>query len=164
MGYNCYMTQKNFWKGVASIAMCQAAGVVGSFFTVSAIGDWYAFLNKPSFSPPNWLFGLVWLTLYTLMGVAFYRVWSGGLNKKGVKFAFWFFIIHLFINASWSIIFFGFHNISLAFVIILLLLAMISVSIKLFRHINRLASNLLIPYLVWVLFASVLNYYLAVLN
>ena len=145
--------------------MCQAAGVVGSFFTVSAIGSWYQFLNKPAFSPPNWLFGPVWITLYTLMGISFYLVWSGGFNKKGAKFALGFFVAHLFVNAGWSIIFFGFHNIPLAFAVILILLAMIIILTKfLFRTLNRLASNLLIPYLVWVSIATFLNYSLMILN
>jgi len=149
---------------VASIGMCQAAGVVGTVSTIPAIGSWYQFLNKPTFSPPNWLFGPVWITLYTLMGISLYLIWSGGLGRKGAKFAFWFFITHLLINVRWSVIFFGHHNISFAFVIILVLLVMIAVLIKLFRPLNRLASNLLIPYLVWVSFATVLNYSLMVLN
>jgi benzodiazapine receptor len=166
------MTKNNFWKLVGSIAMCQAAGIVGTLFTLPAIGGpstgsgqgWYYLLNKPVFAPPNWLFGPVWLTLYTLMGISLYFIWSGGLGRKGARFAFWFFVVHLFVNAGWSIIFFGFHNISLAFAVILLLLAMIIVLIKLFRPINRLASNLLIPYLAWVSIATILNYSLLILN
>ena len=159
------MTKNNFWKLVVSIAMCQGAGVIGSFFTISAIGSWYQFLNKPVFAPPNWLFGPVWITLYTLMGVSLYLIWSGGLGRKGARFAFWFFIAHLFVNASWSIIFFRFHNISLAFAVILILLAMIIILTKfLFRPLNLLASNLLIPYLVWVSIATTLNHSLMVLN
>ena len=150
---------------MASIAMCQAAGVVGTFFTVPAIGGWYQFLNKPVFAPPNWLVGPVWVTLYTLMGISLYLIWSGGLSRKGARFAFWFFIAHLFVNASWSIIFFRFHNIPLAFAVILILLAMIIILTKfLFRPLNRLASNLFIPYLVWVSIATILNYSLLVLN
>ena len=158
------MTKNNFWKLVVSIGMCQAAGVVGTLFTVPAIAGWYQFLNKPAFSPPNWLFGPVWITLYALMGISFYLVWSGGFNKKGAKFALGFFVAHLFVNAGWSIVFFGLHNIFLAFAIILVLLAMIVVLIKLFRPLNRLASNLLIPYLVWVSIATFLNYSLMILN
>ena len=157
------MTKNNFWKLVASIAMCQAAGVIGSFFTVSAIGSWYVFLSKPSFSPPNWLFAPVWLTLYILMGISLYLIWKN-LNKSGAKFAFWFFIVHLAVNVSWSVIFFGLHNIILAFAVILLLWVMIAVLIKIFRPLNRTASNLLIPYLAWVSIATVLNYSLMVLN
>ncbi len=144
--------------------MCQAAGAVGSFFTMPAIAGWYQFLNKPVFSPPNWIFAPVWLTLYVLMGISLYLVWSGGLGRKGARFAFWFFIAHLLVNLSWSIIFFGAHNIAFAFVVILVLLAMIVVLIKLFRPLNRLASNLLIPYLVWVSFATILNCSLLILN
>ncbi len=159
------MTINNFWKLVVSIAMCQAAGVIGSFFTVSAIENWYQFLNKPVFSPPNWLFGPVWITLYTLMGISLYLVWrSPSVASKERRRAMAFFVVHLFVNASWSIVFFGFHNIAFAFGVILLLLAMIIVLIKLFRPLNRLASNLLIPYLVWVSIATVLNYSLMVLN
>ena len=144
--------------------MCQGAGVAGSFFTMPAIAGWYQFLNKPAFSPPNWIFAPVWLTLYVLMGVSLYLIWSGGLGRKGAKFAFWFFVAHLLINTGWSIIFFGAHNIAFAFVVILILLAMIVVLIKLFRPLNRLASNLLIPYLIWVSFATILNYSLLILN
>lgn len=159
------MNKNNFWKLVVSIAMCQGAGVVGSLFTAPSIAGWYQFLNKPAFSPPNWLFGPVWITLYTLMGISFYLIWSGGLNKKGAKFALGFFVAHLFVNAGWSIVFFGLHNISFAFAVILVLLTMIIILIKfLFCSINRLASNLLIPYLVWVSIATFLNYSLMVLN
>ncbi len=149
---------------MTSIGMCEGAGVIGSLFTVPAIGSWYQFLNKPAFSPPNWLFGPVWTALYLLMGISLYLIWSNGLSRRGAKFAFWFFIAHLLINLRWSVVFFGLHNISFAFVVILILLAMIVVLIKLFRPLNRLASNLLIPYLVWVSFATILNYYLMVLN
>lgn len=158
------MTKNNFWKLIASLAMCHGAGIVGSVFTIPSIDSWYVFLNKPPFSPPNWIFSPVWLTLYTLMGISLYLIWSGGLGRRGAKFAFWFFIAHLFINAVWSIIFFGLQNTGLAFAVILILLAMIAVLIKLFRPLNLTASNLLIPYLVWVSFATILNYSLMVLN
>ena len=140
--------------------------MVGTVFTVPAIDAWYQFLNKPVFSPPNWLFGPVWITLYTLMGVSFWLIWRNpSVAPKKRKRVMSFFIIHLFVNAGWSIVFFGLHNISLAFIVILILLAMIIILTKfLVRPINRLASNLLIPYLVWVSIATILNYSLMVLN
>ena len=151
-------------KLLVSIAICQLAGVIGSFFTVSEIPGWYMSLTKPGFNPPNWIFGPVWTTLYLLMGFALWLVWRKGLNNKKTRFAFRFFIAHLFINSFWSVVFFGLHNIAGAFTIILILWAMIVASIKLFWHIDRRAAWILVPYLAWVSFAAVLNYYLMVLN
>ncbi len=143
--------------------ICQLAGVVGSVFTMSAIPTWYATLKKPSFNPPNWIFGPVWLTLYTMMGVSLYLVWQ----KRAVA-SVWpaiiFFLIHLGVNALWSIVFFGQKNIHGALIIIVVLWLMIVGSIFLFWQIDRTAAYLLIPYLLWVSFASALNYSIGKLN
>lgn len=151
-------------KLIISISICQLAGLIGSIFTNSAIPVWYSFLNKPSFNPPNWIFGPVWLTLYTLMGVSLYIVWRHGLENKWINFSFWFFIAHLFINMLWSVFFFSLHNIGGSFGIIIILLAMIVALIKMFWLIDRWASYLLLPYLAWVSFAAILNYYIWILN
>lgn len=151
-------------KLLISIALCEFAGIIGSFFTFSSVSTWFPTLTKPVFSPPNWLFGPVWTILYLLMGIALYLVWKRGLGDYHVKFAFWFFIVHLVVNSLWSFVFFGANNITGAFVVILILLGMIIWSMKLFWPINRLAAYLLIPYLTWVSFASVLNYYLMAVN
>ena len=158
------MNKANLWKLIASIALCQSAGIVGSFFTIPAIGSWYMFLNKPSFSPPNWVFSPAWLTLYTLMGIALYLVWTSYVPSSWKRKVMAFFIAHLAVNAGWSIVFFGLHNIALAFVVIIVLFVMIIFSIRIFYSVNRLAAHLLWPYLAWVSFATVLNYYLMVLN
>jgi len=147
-----------------AILFCQGAGVVGSFFTVSAIDGWYKFLIKPVFSPPNWIFGPVWLTLYTLMGLALFIVWQKRLDSKNVRFAFWFFIIHLVFNALWSVVFFGFQDIRFAFVVILILWMMIAVLMLKFYKINRVSAYLLMPYFLWVSFATILNYSIWQLN
>jgi len=146
-----------------SIIVCQLAGIVGSLFTTQAIPNWYATLKKPSFNPPSWLFGPVWITLYTMMGVSMYLIWQKR-TVANVWPAIIFFLIHLAVNASWSIIFFGQKNPGMAFAVIVLLWLMIIVSIVLFYRINKTAGLLLIPYLFWVSFASVLNYSIWKLN
>ena len=150
-------------KLLLSILVCQSAGIIGSFFTVSGL-QWYATLSKPSFSPPNWVFGPVWITLYFLMGIALFLVWRRGLDKKEVRLAFWFFIAHLSFNALWSVAFFGLRDVTIALSVILFLLAMIIRAVKQFWPIDKRAGYLLLPYLVWVSFATVLNYYLWALN
>lgn len=147
-----------------SIGVCQAAGVIGSFFTAPAIRGWYANLVKPSFTPPGWLFAPVWLVLYTLMGVALYLVWQKGLSNPEVRFAVIFFLIHLVFNATWSIVFFGQQNILLALINIIIIWLMIVGLIVLFSRIEVKAAYLLIPYLCWVSFATILNYSIFRLN
>lgn len=155
---------KNWKKLVIAIIICQLAGVIGSFFTAPAIGSWYVFLQKPSFSPPNWIFAPVWTTLYTLMGISLYLVWKKGLEKREIKSAFVLFIIHLFLNSLWSILFFGVKNIQLAFFEIVILLVLVFYIITRFYRIDKKAAYLLIPYFLWISFATFLNYSLMLLN
>lgn len=144
-------------KLLFSIGICLGAGILGSVFTVSAIPDWYSTLSKPSFSPPNWIFGPVWTGLYILMGISLYLVWL----KKKVPAVFW---VQLILNGFWSIIFFGMKNPTLALVNIVALWIAIILTIKAFSKINKLSGNLLYPYLVWVSFASLLNLAIVILN
>lgn len=161
---------KNILKLVISVVLCQSAGLVGSLFTVSSISNWYEFLKQPVFRPPNWVFGPVWTALYTFMGISFFLVWVKLNDKKYHKQAklirqsLVIFLIHLFFNASWSIVFFGLHNILLALVNILIIWAFIVVLIFKFWPIDKRASILLIPYLAWVSFATILNYSIWILN
>jgi tryptophan-rich sensory protein len=124
------------------------AGAVGSYFTFPSVNSWYAYLPKPSFSPPNWVFAPVWTMLYILMGISLYLVWKKYRDL---------FILHLIINAAWSIAFFGLHEVGLAMVIILLLWGIILAMIIKFYKVSKMASYLLVPYLLWVSFASLLN-------
>lgn len=151
---------KNIFRLIASIVICQGAGIIGAVFTVSAIKDWYLFLNKPSFSPPNWLFGPVWTTLYFLMGISLYWIWIKKQTGNALKI----FILHLILNASWSLVFFGLHNIFLALINIVVLWILILLVIVKFYKIERKASLILIPYLLWVSFATILNYNIWLLN
>ncbi len=147
-----------------TIAICEMAGVIGSVFTTPSIPGWYAGLAKPSFNPPNWVFGPVWTALYALMGVAAYLVYEKGWKEGKVRKALAVFAAQLVLNALWSIVFFGAHMILGAAVIIVLLWAMILASIVLFSKISRSAAWLLVPYILWVSFATVLNISLYVLN
>jgi len=155
---------KNILKLVFSIAICQSAGLIGALFTASSIKNWYNLLNQPSFRPPNSLFAPVWTTLYTLMGISLYWIWTFGMRKKEVKDALKLFVVHLTLNASWSIVFFGAHNIPLSLVnIVVLWVLIVAVMIK-FYKIDKKASLILLPYLAWVSFAAILNYNIFLLN
>lgn len=147
-----------------SIIISQLAGIIGSVATSPLIPTWYAQLEKPFFNPPNWLFGPVWITLYTLMGISLYLIWSKGYKKKKIKPMVNLFLIHLVFNSLWSIVFFGFKNLGLAFAIIIYLWIMIACLIKNFWKVNKWASYLLVPYLAWVSFASLLNFAIWQLN
>lgn len=149
---------------ISSIFISQAAGIIGSVFTTSAIPTWYAGLEKPSFGPPNWLFGPVWITLYTLMGISLYLVWVSGIKNKRVKYAITVFFINLVLNALWSLIFFGMKNPQIAFFEIVILWGFIVYLIRLFSKINLTSAIILIPYLIWVTFASILNFSIWKLN
>lgn len=155
------MRIKNLSKLLLFIFICEGAGIIGSFFTASAIPTWYATLNKPSFSPPNYLFGPVWVTLYALMGIATYIVWSSGKKVKNILNLFW---VHLFFNATWSIAFFGLQNPLLGLVNIVILWVLIIAVIYKYWQVNKWAGVLLLPYLAWVSFATFLNYNLWLLN
>lgn len=147
---------------ILSIGVCLGAGVLGSFFTISSIPTWYQILNKPSFAPPNWIFAPVWTVLYILMGMALYLVWvsKGKLRQNALNL----FFVQLGLNILWSIIFFGMKNPALALVDIIVLWIAIFLTIKSFSKINKLASYLLLPYLFWVSFASLLNLFIVILN
>ena len=149
---------------VFSILISQLAGIIGSLTTMPAITGWYASLNKPFFNPPNWIFGPVWITLYTLMGISLYLVWIKNGKKKKHSNIIAFFLTHLVFNSLWSIVFFGLKNISLALIIILILWTMIFTLIKKFKEINKSSAYLLFPYLAWVTFATLLNFAIWQLN
>ena len=147
-----------------SIIVCQSAGVLGSLFTSPAIPIWYAGLSKPSFNPPNWVFGPVWLLLYTLMGIAGYLIWIKGIDKKAVRIALIFFAIQLVLNSLWSIIFFGLRLPQQALGEIIILWFFILLTLGSFYKISKSAGLLLLPYILWVSFAVILNFFIVKLN
>lgn len=151
-------------KLAASVVLCMLAGVVGSIFTTPKIGGWYAGIAKPSFNPPNWLFGPVWTALYAMMAIALYLVWRKGFAAKGVKFALAVFLVQLALNTLWSYAFFGSQSPLAGLVVIVALWAMIAASIAAFAPISRAAAALLVPYILWVSFAAILNASIYFLN
>jgi len=158
------MKLNNFFKLIIAIVISQMAGLIGSVFTVSAISTWYTELLKPALNPPNWLFGPVWTTLYVLMGIAAFLIWKKGCGKREVRIALGIFLIQLFLNTMWSIIFFGLHNPFWAFIEIIVLWFAIVTTIIVFYKISKPAAYLLLPYLAWVTLASYLNYSIWMLN
>lgn len=159
------MNQQNIFKLVGSIILCELAGIIGSVFTVSSIPTWYAALTKPALNPPNWIFGPVWTTLYFLMGVALYLVWTSKKGKETQRNqALWIFFIQLALNTAWSIIFFGLESPGVALIEILIMWSAIAWTIKLFYPLSKLAAYLLIPYILWVSFATYLTYSIWILN
>lgn len=158
------MKIKHIYRLITAIVACQLAGVIGSLFTMSSVSTWYQTLNMPALSPPSWVFGPAWITLYFLMGVSLFLVWQKGWKKKKVKVAMKVFGVSLALNALWSIFFFGMQNPGLALIDIVLLWITILASIILFHKISKPASYLLIPYILWVSFATYLNYAIWVIN
>ncbi len=148
----------------AWIVLCELVGVIGSMLTIPQISTWYPTLVKPFFSPPNWVFGPVWTLLYACMGFAAYRIWLQGMKKREHRIAMGIFLVQLGVNFLWSFIFFDRHNIPGGFIDIAVMWLLILYLVVKLEHIDRLASYAMIPYLLWVSFAMVLNYYLWLLN
>jgi benzodiazapine receptor len=149
-------------KLIISIVLCQAAGGVGAIFNLKSIPKWYMHLKKPSFNPPNWLFGPVWTILYLMMGISLYFVWVSGVSLISLPLIVFF--GQLVLNVLWSVLFFGARKPFIAFVEIIFLLISIGAVVILFYPYSHLAAYLLIPYILWVMFASVLNFELWRLN
>ena len=152
------MKLSNPLKLVIAIIVSLSAGAIGSLFTTPAIPIWYNSLAKPALNPPSWVFGPVWTILFILMGIAVFLVWRKGLDRKEVKVALAIFIFQLFLNVFWSVLFFGFKNPGVAFTEIISLWFAIMALVLAFYQISRAASYLIIPYILWVSFASYLNY------
>ncbi|MBD3313666.1 tryptophan-rich sensory protein [Candidatus Woesearchaeota archaeon] len=152
---------KSIPKLIASIIIPNLVGLIGSLFTRTGIDSWYSNITKPSFNPPNYVFGPVWTTLFVLMGISFYLIWTSG---KNIKWAVIIFIVQLLLNTMWSILFFGLSNPMLAFIEIIILIAAIIANIIVFYRIRPAAAYLLIPYILWVSFAAVLNFRIWMLN
>ncbi len=143
---------------VLVVMTCLVIGYLSGTVTRESILTWYPTLVKPVFNPPNWLFGPVWTLLYAMMGVAGGLIWNHiESDRENVKKAFLFFIIQLGLNALWSYLFFGLHNPLIALIEIILLWLMIFETYTQFKRIDKVAGLLLIPYLLWVSFATVLN-------
>ncbi|MGQ9695829.1 MAG: TspO/MBR family protein [Thermodesulfobacteriota bacterium] len=151
-------------KLIISILLCQLAGVIGSFFTTPAIPTWYQTLIKPFFTPPNWIFAPVWISLYFLMGLSLFLVWTKKEEDSRAGKAIIIFFVQLILNALWSISFFGFRSPFLGFLNIVLLWLAILWTMQKFLKISNAGGLLLLPYFLWVSYAAVLNFSLWILN
>jgi tryptophan-rich sensory protein len=149
---------------VISILICQCAGFVGSLFTRPSIPTWYATLVKPPFTPPNWIFSPVWISLFLLMGISLFLVRRRGLAERKVRVALGFFGAQLIFNILWSILFFALRSPLAGFIDIAVLWVAIALTIFYFLKVSKTAGLLLVPYIVWVSFASMLNGYIWRLN
>jgi len=159
------ITITNGLQLIFSIVICELAGVIGAIFSMQAISTWYYTLDKPIFNPPNWIFAPVWTLLFALMGISVFLIWkSNSVALTERKLAIQIFVSQLCLNILWSILFFGLHSPSAALVEIISLLAMIIATLFVFDRISKIASYILIPYLAWVSFASVLNFTIWFLN
>ncbi len=151
------------WFGlVVALVVCFVVAALGGWATSTSVGSWYATLNKPSFNPPNWIFSPVWTLLYAMMGVAAWRIWRQDgrlLSLPLVVFA-----VQLLLNLAWSFLFFGRRDPQAALIDILLLVVAIAATLRLFLRRDRLAGWLMVPYLAWVGFATILNLAIVRLN
>jgi len=143
-------------KLIISIILPLSVGAIAGMFTSQAVPIWYASLNRPSFSPPNWVFGPVWTSLYILLGISFFLIWKEKASKER-DLAIKVFSIQMLLNFAWSFLFFYFNLIGAALIEIILLWTSIAAMIYLFYKIKPFAAYLNIPYLLWVSFATILN-------
>jgi len=147
-----------------SIFICLFAGFIGSFFTSPAITTWYATLQKPSFAPPNWVFFPVWTSLFIMMGISLFLIWQKGWEDKKVRTGIYIFAVQLVLNALWSIVFFGLKSPLTGLIEIIILWIVILATILSFMKVSRTAAYLLIPYILWVSFAAIVNFWIWRLN
>jgi tryptophan-rich sensory protein len=152
------------WKLIIAILACEVIGFTSGLIGSAAMNTWFDNLQKPSWNPPGFLFAPVWTTLYALMGIAFWLIWKNETAETNKRSAYFAFALQLFLNFWWSIIFFRFQAPFFALMEILLLLLAILLTIFQFSKISKTAAYLLVPYVLWVSFASVLNYTIWSLN
>lgn len=149
---------------IVNLAIPLAIGGIGAYFTASSVDTWYRTINKPSFNPPDGVFGPVWTSLYILMGISAYLVWQKRDQIAHFPRTVAIYFIQLVMNLMWSFIFFYAHELGIALIEIILLLIAIAINAGIFYKVDKTAGLLFIPYFLWVSFASVLTYNIFVLN
>ncbi|QXE17869.1 TspO/MBR family protein [Clostridium sp. 001] len=155
--------EKHIGKLIISIIIAEGVGAISAFLGMSN-QEMYSQLVKPVFSPPGWVFPIVWIILFFLMGTAAYRVWIRGKQGEKVKRALVLYVVQLVLNFMWTIIFFRFQLYGLAFLELMILLVFILMTTFEFSRIDKTAAYLMIPYILWVSFAGILNYAIWMLN
>ena len=155
------MLKNKFLSFVLFFIITFSASFIGGLVTYTFKEPWYSELTKSNFNPPDWIFAPVWTTLYLMMTLAIWFFWH---SKNREMNTIYIYFIHIVFNTTWSVVFFGFHNIFLALVNLIILIFLIVILILRFRRVNKVSSYLMIPYLLWSSFALFLNYSLLVLN
>ena len=154
------MIKKKYLSLTLILLFTFLASGIGSFAVSSFKEPWYSEIILPSFNPPSWVFGPVWTTLYVLMSVAAWSAWKKTSDKKIL----WIYFIHLFFNAIWSVIFFGFHKIGLALIDLTIIIVFIILLMKIYFKTNRISFYLILPYFLWSSYALILNISILSLN
>jgi benzodiazapine receptor len=154
------MTKNKYLSLFIILSITFIASAIGGFVTASFKEPWYSEIILPSFNPPSWIFAPVWTALYALMSVAIWRVWINFFDRKILSIYF----IHIFFNATWSIIFFGFHQIELALLNLIIILIFIVILLKIFFKKDKLSFYFILPYFIWSSYALFLNFSISLLN
>jgi len=154
------MSKNKYLSFFVILLITFVASGIGGFTTSSFKEPWYSQIILPAFNPPSWVFAPVWTILYILMSIAAWSAWHNTLDKKLLKIYF----IHLFFNAIWSIIFFGFHRIGLALIDLVIILIFITILMKNYLRVNLMSFYLIVPYFLWSAYAFILNTSIFLLN
>ena len=154
------MTKNKYLSLIFLFLITVSASLVGGFITTSFKEPWYSQILLPSFNPPSWVFGPVWLTLYILMSIAIWRIWIKFYYTKILQIYF----VHLFFNMIWSIIFFGFHQIGLALIDLIIILIFIIILMRIYLKKDKISFYLMTPYFLWSFYALILNFTIFILN
>ena len=155
------MLKNKFLSFILLALVTYSASVIGGMVTIEFKEPWYSLLIKPSYNPPSWIFPPVWTTLYLMMTIAIWSFWHS--KNKNVSTIYIYFI-HLIFNTTWSIVFFVFHKLILALIVLFILISLITVLLFRFRRVNMVSFYMMIPYLLWCCFALILNLNLILLN
>jgi len=155
------MLKNKFLSFILFGLITYSASVIGGLVTVGFKEPWYSLINKPTFNPPSWVFAPVWTTLYLMMTIAIWLFWHS--RNKDMNTIYIYFI-HIVFNTTWSIVFFGLHQILLALFVLIVLILMIIILILRFKRVNIVSYYLMIPYLLWCCYALILNFNLFLLN
>jgi len=158
------MDKNDLFRLILSIIICQMAGIIGSALTAGSLAEWYPTLTKPSFTPPGSTIGLIWIILFTLMGVSLFLVWREYPENPAARTALLFFAAQLIVNVLWNVAFFTLRSPASGLLVIAVLWILILITILKFWPINKTAALLLVPYIIWVSVAAYLNYSLWRLN
>jgi len=159
--YNMKMFKNKILSFLLFALATFSASLIGGLATIGFKEPWYSLLIKPSFNPPDWIFGPVWTTLYLMMTIAIWNFWH---NKNRNMNTVYIYFIHLIINTTWSIVFFVFHNMVMALIVLIILIALIINLILRFKPVTMTSVYLMIPYLLWCCFALILNFNLILIN